>query len=302
MEKKRQRFFNLKSIDAVAKRVTALVSDFTWDRTGERFAKGAWKLDNFLVNPVVLWAHDQHSLPIAKCVNISENEFGLLADMQFDHESEFAMQVFSLLERGFLNTFSVGFIPSKFMMENMDGENKGYVWTEAELLEFSVVPVPANAGAVIQRNERDFMVKAFGEDSIIQVEVGGLLEDHLKAMDLPAQEPFMPEETPEPEFKIEEPEEDNFQKALKSLNEIARMRTGTKLDEAGVSLVKSTLGILTEIVTESEDNISDQDVEKLGAIVADLAEFVKTNKPDYADTVSKILMQITARKNTGRGK
>ena len=101
----------IKQIDTDKLTISAYVSTYQWDRMNERFEKGAWKLDNFRANPVVLWAHNSFETPIAKAIEIFEDDIGLLAIMQFDPKGEKAMEVFSLYQRGFLNTFSVGFIP-----------------------------------------------------------------------------------------------------------------------------------------------------------------------------------------------
>jgi len=182
-------YARVKAIDSEKKTVDAHVATFEWDRMDERFAKGSFQLDNFKNNPVVLWAHNQSLPPIGRSIHMEEDDKGLLATTQFDEKSEFAMQIFGLFERKFLNAFSVGFIPKEFIVEPMDGdeERKGLVWTNAELLEYSAVSVPANPGAVVSREIAELaqralgknsvaMVKAFGRDSFISMPADGKLE------------------------------------------------------------------------------------------------------------------------------
>ena len=107
----------VKSIDAEKKTIQAYVSTYEWDRTEERFIRGAWDLENFKKNPVVLWGHNMHEVPIGKNIELLEDDKGLLATTQFDDKSEKAMAIFSLYERGFLNAFSVGFIRKNLVME-----------------------------------------------------------------------------------------------------------------------------------------------------------------------------------------
>jgi phage head maturation protease len=52
--------------------------------------------------------------------------------------------VYKMLKAGFLNATSVGFLPLAHTMN----DNRGYDFTKQELLEFSVVPVPANSEAL----------------------------------------------------------------------------------------------------------------------------------------------------------
>lgn len=167
--KKLNRQIFTKKINPKDKTITAYVSTFAFDRMDERFEKGGWSLDNFKSNPVVLWAHNGGQPPIAKAGRIEEDDKGLLATMEFDKESAFAMEIFGMFERGFMNSFSVGFIPKAHRVEAIpDSESKGIVYTESELVEFSAVPVPANPGARVDRAAAQMMIKTFGIKSIIE--------------------------------------------------------------------------------------------------------------------------------------
>ena len=63
------------------------------------------------------------------------------------------------------------------MIEDMPKEGqekrKGLVWTEAELLEYSAVSVPANPGALVSRDVASLARKALGENSIAMVKAFG---------------------------------------------------------------------------------------------------------------------------------
>ncbi|HLE86268.1 MAG TPA: HK97 family phage prohead protease [Candidatus Brocadiaceae bacterium] len=117
------------------------------DRDGEIIDPKGWDLENFLKNPVILWAHQYHELPIGIAENTkigklpnSEME-GLLISGRFADEkaNPKAEQVRRLYADGILKTVSVGFIPK---------ERNGMTITKAELLELSFVPVPANPQAL----------------------------------------------------------------------------------------------------------------------------------------------------------
>lgn len=111
------------------------------DRQGDSIDQNGWELDNFLKNPVILFAHNYSELPIAKAVEVLKGERSLTIKIQFASEeaNPKAQQVKNLVDEGILNTTSVGFIQK---------ERNGNIITKAELLEVSIVPVPANAEAL----------------------------------------------------------------------------------------------------------------------------------------------------------
>lgn len=119
------------------------------DRVGDTIDPAGWKLDNYRNNPVVLWGHDQHSPPIGKAENIGIDAQGrLVADIRFASASEypFADTIYQLVRGGFVNAGSVGFKPLRWEI-NADG---GLDFKEQELLEYSIVTVPCNPGALAQ--------------------------------------------------------------------------------------------------------------------------------------------------------
>lgn len=131
--------------------IGAVASSGSMDRDGDILVPSGWELDNFRKNPVLLWAHDSYSLPIGKATDISIVGNDLRFNAKFaEAENEFAGKVAKLMRGGFLNSFSVGFIPKE--------RDEAGRMNKMELLEISVVNVPANAEA---RNNRDF--KAFEE-------------------------------------------------------------------------------------------------------------------------------------------
>lgn len=116
------------------------------DRDGDTLAQDGWKLDNYRANPVVLWMHDKRTPPIGKMINIGLQGDDLVGDIQFAtaEQNPFADTIFKLVEGGFLNAGSVGFMPMRWEI-NADG---GLDFKEQELLEYSIVTVPANPEAV----------------------------------------------------------------------------------------------------------------------------------------------------------
>lgn len=111
------------------------------DRQGDSIDQAGWDLVNFKSNPVLLWAHDYGSLPIGKVTDINVVDGSLKAVFEFAPEdaNPRAAQIQKLYEGGYINASSVGLIPK---------ERNGHVITKAELLELSLVPVPANQEAL----------------------------------------------------------------------------------------------------------------------------------------------------------
>ena len=124
--------------------VRLLASTEAVDRDGEVIMQSGWDLTHFLKNPVILWAHDYTSLPIGKALRVEKTSKGLEIDIKFASEkaNPKAQQVKTLIDEGIQNAGSVGFIPTK---RNEQDES---IIEEAQLLEFSLVPVPANPEAL----------------------------------------------------------------------------------------------------------------------------------------------------------
>jgi len=119
------------------------------DRERDVIAAGGWQLDAFLKNPVVMWAHDYRMPPVAMARTMEHTANGLISEAEFIDipEHPFARMVGALVKLGALRATSVGFRPLKWAYNE---ERRGVDFEQQELLEFSLVPVPANAGCLIE--------------------------------------------------------------------------------------------------------------------------------------------------------
>jgi len=128
---------------------TIIASTSAVDRQGDVVDQNGWELANFKKNPVLLWAHDYSALPIGKVVSAQVVKGQLIADFIFAtaDANPVAQQIKRLYEEGIVNASSVGFIPL---------ERQGNVITRSELLELSLVPVPANQEALRRAVEKGF--------------------------------------------------------------------------------------------------------------------------------------------------
>lgn len=274
MEKKAKLAY-AKSVDSDKKTVMAYVSTYEWDRTQEKFAPGAWDLTNYKKNPIVLWGHEGSSPPIGRAIEIREDELGLLAVAEFDTESARGAEIFGLFERGFLNAFSVGFIPKAHIMETMpDQVTKGVVWTEAELLEFSAVSIPANPGAVIGREVAEMAIKCLGAGAVTKSGDGETYV--VNPVELAA--------TPAgPVAKLEA--------SLGQLITLARIVKGQPLDQSKLALIGTATSVLSEIVAEN-DVVAPEELEKLHNVVKELGEVVAKLNPAADASVDRLMASI----------
>ncbi len=123
------------------------------DRDSDTLNVQGWKLVNYRRNPVVLWAHDYSSLPVARSAKIWTEDHKLKT---IDHFTErdinpFGDTVFQMVKAKYLNATSVGFLPLAYTPAPMDDTRRGGMdFTEQELLEHSIVPVPSNPESLVE--------------------------------------------------------------------------------------------------------------------------------------------------------
>ncbi|MCR4375690.1 MAG: HK97 family phage prohead protease [Acidobacteria bacterium] len=115
------------------------------DRSRDRVMPQGCQLGGYLKNPVVLFGHDYSSIPVGTCTAIEATANGLKATWKWLTGDPFAERVKNAWDQGILRAASIGFNPMKWAY---DEERRGYDFLEWDLLEFSIVPVPANAEAV----------------------------------------------------------------------------------------------------------------------------------------------------------
>lgn len=130
------------------------------DRERDTIAVAGWDLSNFLRNPVVLWGHDAAALPIGRAFDVGIEGDALKATVRFiptdtPERGQFAEAVYRLARQGFLGATSVGFRPLKWAFtedqeRGADDWFPGIDFQQQELVEFSVVTVPANPDALLE--------------------------------------------------------------------------------------------------------------------------------------------------------
>lgn len=140
----KQLLFETKSIDVEKGTVYGVFSTPDVDRHGDIVIQN-WILDEFRNNPVILNSHNYYDTNevIGKALgDLGVKENKLQGTIQFAvNENPKAKVAFDLVAGGYLNAFSVGFIPEEF-------SNDGVI-LKSRLLEISLVSVPANPNALV---------------------------------------------------------------------------------------------------------------------------------------------------------
>ena len=135
-------------------KVSFVASSATPDRYGDIIDVRGWVLDNYKRNNVILLNHDSNQLPIARGHVYVRND-KLIVDVEFDKEDERAAEVERKVKAGFMNAVSVGFRPlesksrSELPTDNKYYGQRGMYYSKAELLEVSIVTIPANGEATM---------------------------------------------------------------------------------------------------------------------------------------------------------
>lgn len=127
------------------------------DRYGTIIVPSGIDYTAYMNNPVVLINHKSDYLPIGKCLGFFLNGENLEATIQLDMNDDKACKVNDKIKNGFVSAVSVGIIPKEQTEQTIDGE-KVTTYTASELVEFSVVTIPANRDALIKKgfeNQQD---------------------------------------------------------------------------------------------------------------------------------------------------
>lgn len=139
--------FNVDVQTLAERRVKFTITTSAPDRERDVVSANGVDTTNFEKNPVVLFAHDYRSLPVGRCIQLQREGEKIVAVTEFATEdlNPQAERVFRMVKAGFLKAASIGFRPLEWVY---DEERRGVNFQKVELLEYSIVPVPANAQAL----------------------------------------------------------------------------------------------------------------------------------------------------------
>lgn len=153
------------SLNEETRTVTFVISDETLDRDGEILKADGCRVDHYNNNPVVLYHHDSggpgwfgdrkvNPDAVVGYAAVYRDGDQWLADITLEPGdiNPDADKVFKKIKFGSLRAVSVGFKHIRGHWGEMDkGEDTGiYYIDDWELLEISVVPIPANPSALVK--------------------------------------------------------------------------------------------------------------------------------------------------------
>lgn len=132
--------------------LTHYISTVTPDRFGDIINPYGMDAENFRKNPIVLFGHNHHTRGnvIGKNIALNVDDFGVKAITQFA-DTPAGKDLYILNKEGFLNAWSIGYIPKKTKTQNTTINNQSVSYNiidEWELLEYSSVVIPANPDAL----------------------------------------------------------------------------------------------------------------------------------------------------------
>ena len=161
---------------------TFVVSTPEVDRYGTIIVPSGIDYTAYLANPIVLAQHDSDQWPIGRCLGFAMNGENLEATIQVECVTEEGKKLTKLINAGFVKAVSVGIIPTEYEEQTIDGK-KVIVYTKSELVEFSVVSVPANRQALIKKSLKtliqDSIQKYKKEKRMLTPEIAAKIQDEL---------------------------------------------------------------------------------------------------------------------------
>ena len=128
-----------------------IATDETKDRYAEVIKIDGWQLDNYRKNPVVVDSHNYWTLGalIGRSEEVVIEKGKMRNRVKFALDNPLGAMSYKMAKAGFIKSESVGFIPIEW--KNGSGEMEPRrTYLKQELLEISLVSVPANPGATIE--------------------------------------------------------------------------------------------------------------------------------------------------------
>ncbi len=161
---------------------TFVVSTPEVDRYGTIIVPSGIDYTAYLNNPIVLAQHDSDKWPIGRCLGFAMNGENLEATIQIECITEEGKKLNKLINAGFVKAVSVGIIPNEYEEQTIDGQ-KVTIYTKSELVEFSVVSVPANRQALLKKSMKtllqDSINKYKKESRMLTPEIEAKIKDEL---------------------------------------------------------------------------------------------------------------------------
>ena len=145
METQTQTLATVATPQATGDEPAITISTIALDRDRDEIDPSGGDFVSYQRNPVVLFGHDRSSLPVGSTTRLEVVPGrGITARWRWLAGDAFADRVRNAFDQGILRAASVGFLP----IESESNGRGGRRFTRWELLEWSLVPLPANPEAV----------------------------------------------------------------------------------------------------------------------------------------------------------
>ncbi len=187
----------LKYYDGFERRIVQYkFTDATTDRYGDRITAKGVKLDKYRANPIVLGFHNSYTFPIGATIKAwyeksddSVKGWVLFFDSNID-DTGISESTFKFVTSGAVKTGSIGFIPVAGKVRKPTEEEKttygmtdwGYIYDEIELLEYSIVPLPANPSSMSEPISKSFTKKDYEKSLSHMKDTGIFPEKQMKEL------------------------------------------------------------------------------------------------------------------------
>lgn len=126
-----------------------IATDETVDRYNEKLKLSGWITTNYMANPVVPDCHDYSSILkiLGRTIDLQITD-KMVNRVEFCIENPLGNLAYKMAKAQFIKSESVGFIPLEWTNGNAN-DQPDRTYTKQELLEISLVVVPANPGATV---------------------------------------------------------------------------------------------------------------------------------------------------------
>lgn len=116
----------------------------------------------FCKNPIMLYNHDRNGGIIGRWEKLRVVDGKLLADAVFDEKDGLGAMINDKVKRGFINSVSIGMNP---LEETIENGIKTVI--KSELVEVSIVDIPANPNAVkTLRNSKNMLLLSYSQEDL----------------------------------------------------------------------------------------------------------------------------------------
>ena len=159
------------TVDARRMRLRSVITTIDADRAGDVVVPtGLKNAEEYLLNPVVLWAHNRTQFPpIGACEWLDVQPSRVVAETRFAQNVRFAEDVFRLYEQQILRGWSIGFAPRRTRRIGLPTGRVGLRVEDWDLHEYSAVPIPENPGALTVALQKGLVRDAALRDWLVQI-------------------------------------------------------------------------------------------------------------------------------------